>query len=49
MRLLAYIPNTPHAWALSNRRRDRMALVRLDMRSGNEDLVHDIRWSTSEA
>ena len=41
LRLLAYIPNSPHAWALSNLGRDRSALVRLDMRSGAEDVIYE--------
>jgi len=39
--LLSYISNSPHAWAISNLNRDRAALVRLDLRSGTEEVVYE--------
>jgi dipeptidyl aminopeptidase/acylaminoacyl peptidase len=41
LRLVSYIPNSPHAWALSNRGRDRIALVRLNMQNASEDVVFE--------
>ena len=49
VRILGYPPNRRYAWALSNRGRDRAALVRLDLHNGGEDLLHDTRRSTSTA
>jgi len=39
--ILGYPQNPRYAWALSNRGRDRMALVRLDLRDGREDLLYE--------
>ena len=41
VRILGYPPNRRYAWALSNRGRDRAALVRLDLHNGGEDLLHE--------
>ncbi len=39
--LLGYPFNQRYAWALSNRGRDRRALVRLDLRDGSEELLYE--------
>ncbi len=41
VRILGYPQNPRYAWALSNRGRDRAALVRLDLRDGREDLIYE--------
>ena len=39
VRILGYPMNPRYAWALSNRGRNRVALVRIDLRNGREDLL----------
>jgi dipeptidyl aminopeptidase/acylaminoacyl peptidase len=41
LRILGYPQNPRYAWALSNRGRDRAALVRLDLRDGRETLIYE--------
>jgi len=41
VRILGYPPNPRYAWALSNRGRDRLAFVRIDLRDGHEDLIYE--------
>jgi dipeptidyl aminopeptidase/acylaminoacyl peptidase len=41
VRILGYPINPRYAWALSNRGRKRLALVRIDLRNGNEDLLYE--------
>jgi dipeptidyl aminopeptidase/acylaminoacyl peptidase len=41
VRLLGFPPGLRYAWALSNRGRDRLALVRLDLRNGVEEPIHE--------
>ena len=41
MRLLGFQRNLRYAWALSDRGRERMAVVRLDLRDGSEQVVYD--------
>jgi dipeptidyl aminopeptidase/acylaminoacyl peptidase len=41
VRVLGYPLNPRYAWALSNRGRSRLALVRVDLRDGKEDLVYE--------
>jgi dipeptidyl aminopeptidase/acylaminoacyl peptidase len=41
VRILGYPQNPRYAWALSNRGRKRLALVRIDLRNGNEDLLYE--------
>ena len=39
--ILGYPQNPRYAWALSNRDRNRMALVRIDLRNGQEELLYE--------
>ena len=41
VRILGYPINPRYAWALSNRGRNRVALVRIDLRNGSEDLLYE--------
>ena len=41
VRILGYPMNPRYAWALSNRGRNRVALVRIDLRNGREDLLYE--------
>ncbi len=41
VRILGYPLNPRYAWALSNRSRSRVALVRIDLRNGNEDVLYE--------
>ena len=41
VRILGYPQNPRYAWALSNRGRGSVALVRIDLRNGNEDVLHE--------
>ncbi len=41
VRILGYPLNPRYAWALSNRGRGRVALVRIDLRNGNEDVLYE--------
>jgi dipeptidyl aminopeptidase/acylaminoacyl peptidase len=41
IRIIGYTRNPRYAWALSNRGRKRMALVRLDLRNGREELLYE--------
>jgi dipeptidyl aminopeptidase/acylaminoacyl peptidase len=41
VRILGYPINPRYAWALSNRGRNRLALVRIDLRNGHEDLLYE--------
>jgi hypothetical protein len=41
VRVLGYPLNPRYAWALSNRGRNRLALVRIDLRDGKENLVYE--------
>jgi dipeptidyl aminopeptidase/acylaminoacyl peptidase len=41
LRILGYPVNPRYAWALSNRGRNRVALVRLDLRNGSEDVLYE--------
>ena len=41
MRLLGYQTGLRYAWALSNRGRDKLALVRLDLRDGSEEPIYE--------
>ena len=41
VRILGYPRNPRYAWALSNRGRNRVALVRIDLRNGHEELLYE--------
>jgi dipeptidyl aminopeptidase/acylaminoacyl peptidase len=41
VRILGYPINQRYAWALSNRERNRVSLVRLDLRNGHEDVLYE--------
>jgi dienelactone hydrolase len=41
LRLLGYAPGLRYAWALSNRGRDKLALVRLDLKDGSEEPLYE--------
>jgi dienelactone hydrolase len=41
LRIIGYPGNQRYAWALSNRGRERAALVRLDLRNGNEEVLFE--------
>jgi dipeptidyl aminopeptidase/acylaminoacyl peptidase len=41
VRILGYPLNPRYAWALSNRGRSRLALVRIDLRNGKEELLYE--------
>jgi dipeptidyl aminopeptidase/acylaminoacyl peptidase len=41
LRILGYPNNPRYAWAVSNRNRDRRALVRIDLRNGKEDVLYE--------
>jgi dipeptidyl aminopeptidase/acylaminoacyl peptidase len=41
LRLIGYLPGLRYAWALSNRGRARLALVRLDLRDGSEEPLYE--------